>query len=165
MPQSGAKRTVRPPCGAAGKAQHASARKTDQRGCRLGVGLDAPAIGRKPRQRRSAVRHPQVVQMGCWRSWSGLTCSVRCDGRDLRTGTNLRVVFKRLLAGDVDVPSGKLSKELFPHSARLCRAVLPRESRGGDEGSFGLPSAHVTSGHSIAAHLVPGTPEAPRNAP
>ena len=82
-----------------------------------------------------------------------------------RTATNPRIVFKRLLAGNVDVPSGKLSKELFPQSGRPCRAVFQRESRGGDEGSFGLPSAHVTSGHSIAAHLVPGTPEAPRNAP
>jgi uncharacterized protein (DUF1501 family) len=52
---------------------------------------------------------------------------IRCEGRNLRTATDLRAVRKSLLADHLDVPGGTLSQDVFPDSGRLGRVMLLRE--------------------------------------
>lgn len=55
--------------------------------------------------------------------WPGLSASALLDGRDLRPTTDLRAVFKGLLAGHLGVPEAVLETRVFPDS----RAVRPFE--------------------------------------
>ncbi len=55
--------------------------------------------------------------------WPGLAPSALLDGRDLRPTTDLRAVFKGLLAAHLAVPESALETRIFPDS----RAVRPLE--------------------------------------
>ena len=55
--------------------------------------------------------------------WPGLAPGALLDGRDLRPTTDLRAVFKGLLAGHLAVPESALETRIFPDS----RAVRPLE--------------------------------------
>ncbi len=51
--------------------------------------------------------------------WPGLTAAALNEGRDLRATTDLRAVFKGVLAGHLGVPMAVLDTRVFPGSARL----------------------------------------------
>jgi uncharacterized protein (DUF1501 family) len=51
--------------------------------------------------------------------WPGLAKHQRHEGRDLRITTDLRAVFKALLAGHLHVPAVRLEREVFPGSAHI----------------------------------------------
>ena len=55
--------------------------------------------------------------------WPGLTAGELLEGRDLRPTTDLRALFKGLLAGHLAVPESALETRIFPDS----RAVRPLE--------------------------------------
>lgn len=55
--------------------------------------------------------------------WPGLTAGALLEGRDLRPTTDLRALFKGLLAGHLAVPESALETRIFPDS----RAVRPLE--------------------------------------
>ncbi len=55
--------------------------------------------------------------------WPGLSAGALLEGRDLRPTTDLRAVFKGLLAGHLAVPEAALETRIFPDS----RAVKPLE--------------------------------------
>lgn len=58
--------------------------------------------------------------------WPGLAPAARYEGRDLRTTTDLRAVFRSVLADHLRVPTARLDQEVFPESARLARLELLR---------------------------------------
>ncbi len=55
--------------------------------------------------------------------WPGLTAGALLDGRDLRPTTDMRALFKGLLAGHLAVPEAALETRIFPDS----RPVRPLE--------------------------------------
>lgn len=55
--------------------------------------------------------------------WPGLTAGALLEGRDLRPTTDMRALFKGLLAGHLAVPESALETRIFPES----RAVRPLE--------------------------------------
>jgi uncharacterized protein (DUF1501 family) len=65
-----------------------------------------------------AVRGGQVIT-----DWPGLAPAQRNEGRDLRITTDLRAVFKTVLAQHLGVPDARLSREVLPGSAGL--GLLP----------------------------------------
>ncbi|MBL8327276.1 MAG: DUF1501 domain-containing protein [Rubrivivax sp.] len=59
-----------------------------------------------------AVRGGRVIA-----DWPGLARQQRHEGRDLRITTDLRSVFKGLLAQHLQIPTARLEREVFPDSA------------------------------------------------
>lgn len=51
--------------------------------------------------------------------WPGLAPSDLNEGRDVRVTTDMRALFKGVLAGHLRVDTGKLDTAVFPDSAKL----------------------------------------------
>jgi uncharacterized protein (DUF1501 family) len=51
--------------------------------------------------------------------WTGLSPSVLEDGRDQPARTDLRALFKGLLAEQMGVPTGALDAKIFPDSGNV----------------------------------------------
>ncbi|MFZ4651258.1 MAG: DUF1501 domain-containing protein [Rubrivivax sp.] len=58
--------------------------------------------------------------------WPGLAPAARFEGRDLRSTTDLRAVFRSVLADHLQVSAARLDQEVFPDSGRLGRLELIR---------------------------------------
>lgn len=62
--------------------------------------------------------------------WPGLAPSKLFEDSDLKATTDLRSVFKGILRGHLDVPSGMLDKSIFPESAKI--EAMTKLVAGGD---------------------------------
>lgn len=67
------------------------------------------------------MRGPDAVRVGG--DWPGLSAGALLEGRDLRPTTDMRALFKGLLAAHLAVPETALETRIFPDS----RAVKPLE--------------------------------------
>jgi hypothetical protein len=70
--------------------------------------------------------------------WPGLAPGARYEGRDLRTTTDLRAVFRSVLADHLQVPTARLDQEVFPDSAARAGWTAARLKRRAGAGA--LPS-------------------------